>query len=280
MKSRSNLQSMTGFGSREAKIAHFGKVCVELKSINHKGLEIVFHLPEGFFSLEPLLKKEIEGSIKRGRINCVLTLMGSCPNRVYINRELLKEYIFSFKQLKQEFKINDGIDMGTLIHLPGVLSLVENKLYARKMWPNLKNLIRLAMRDLIKMRLKEGAALLRHLKSRSENVSSNLEGVKARFKKAIEEKLGKFKTDEERSAFLKNSDISEEIERLSFHVHNFQQTLLKRGPVGKELDFIAQEMQREANTMAAKSFDMVISGRVIQIKSQIEKIREQVQNIE
>jgi uncharacterized protein (TIGR00255 family) len=96
----------------------------------------------------------------------------------------------------------------------------------------------------------------------------------------LKEKLGAITTDEERNSFLKETDISEEVERLAFHIRNFKHKLSKNGPAGKELDFIAQEMQREANTLAAKTFDTVISSRVVQIKSQIEKIREQAQNIE
>ena len=96
----------------------------------------------------------------------------------------------------------------------------------------------------------------------------------------MKEKLTKIKTDEERAAFLKDKDITEEMERLVFHIRNFKTKLAQTGAIGKELDFIAQEMQREANTMAAKCCDVFISARVVQIKSQIEKIREQVQNIE
>jgi uncharacterized protein (TIGR00255 family) len=97
---------------------------------------------------------------------------------------------------------------------------------------------------------------------------------------AAGDRLKKIKTEEERLAFLKGADIAEEIDRLSFHINNFQQKIAQGGTVGKELDFITQEMQREANTLGAKSFDSTISGRAVEMKSQIEKIREQVQNIE
>ncbi|MDP2044407.1 MAG: DUF1732 domain-containing protein, partial [Candidatus Omnitrophota bacterium] len=103
--------------------------------------------------------------------------------------------------------------------------------------------------------------------------------IKQRFAVAIKSRLKKIGV-EERSAFLKSADITEEMDRLNFHIRNFQHKIVKGGPVGKELDFITQEMQREANTLAAKSFDLDISGRAVQMKSQIEKIREQVQNIE
>jgi uncharacterized protein (TIGR00255 family) len=137
-----------------------------------------------------------------------------------------------------------------------------------------------ALDDLVKTRKNEGQALHKYLKKRAEALSINLQAVKLRFKEAIKAKLSILITDEERSSFLKESDINEELERLTFHIGNFKNKLTQSGPVGKELDFIAQEMQREANTLAAKSFDVGVSGKVVEMKSQIEKIREQVQNIE
>ena len=136
------------------------------------------------------------------------------------------------------------------------------------------------MAELLKTREKEGRAIYALLRNRSETLKANLNNIKTQFKKAIKDELKIIGTDEERSSFLKNTDITEEIERLAFHIGNFKDKISKRGSIGKELDFIAQEMQREANTMAAKSFDASISSQVVQMKSQIEKIREQAQNIE
>ncbi len=193
---------------------------------------------------------------------------------------MLKNYILVFKKTKQEFQIKDDLGINTLINLPGVLSLAQDQISKAQIWPGLKILANQALADLVKIRQKEGRALQIHLNKRAEELEGNLGVVKVRFKKVIKEKLAQIKTDEERSSFLKNTDISEEIERLGFHIAHFTGKILKSGPVGKELDFIAQEMQREANTMGSKSCDAVISAQVVQIKSQIEKIREQVQNIE
>ena len=274
------ITSMTGFGSRETQVAPFGKVRVELRSTNHRFLEIVFHLPEGFLVLEDKLKKEIEAKMKRGRVVCVINIIGANTQSVFINKALLKNYIMIFKKTKQEFQIKDDLGINTLIHLPGVLSLAQDQISKAQIWPRLKILANQALADLVKIRQKEGRALQVHLNKRAEALQGNLGVIKVRFKKVIKEKLAKIKTDEERSSFLKNTDISEEIERLGFHIEHFADKILKSGPVGKELDFIAQEMQREANTMGSKSCDAVISAQVVQIKSQIEKIREQVQNIE
>jgi len=274
------IQSMTGFGSREDEVAACGRISVELRSSNHKFLEVVFHLPDGFLSLEDKIKKEIEAEIKRGRVTCVINIIGTKTPNVSINKALVRNYIATLRNIKEQFRIKDDISIDTLMHLPGVLSLGENRLPEHNLWPRLKILVNNALDDLMKMRQKEGRALFGFLKNRAEALRANLAIIKIKFKKAIKEKLKHLDTEEERSSFLKDSDITEELERLAFHIGNFKNKLSKNGPIGKELDFIAQEMQREANTLAAKTFEATISARVVQMKSQIEKIREQVQNIE
>jgi uncharacterized protein (TIGR00255 family) len=271
---------MTGFGSKEIDLPAIGKIYVELRSINHKFLESVFHLPDGLLSLEDKLKKEIESRIRRGRVNCLVNIRGEKAQGIFVNRKLIKNYIHEFKAIGKEFGIKNDLGMDALIRLPGVLSLKENKPDGNHIWVYLKVLLQEALDELVKTRSKEGRALSALLKKRSNIVKKNLILIRARFKKASVMKLKSFPTEEERGAFLKAADIAEEIDRLIFHIKNFQAKVAKGGPVGKELDFITQEMQREANTLAAKSFDLVISEKALQMKSQIEKIREQVQNIE
>lgn len=274
------INSMTGFGTKSAEVLPFGKITVELRSSNHKFLETVLHLPEGFLSLEERIKKQIEAKVKRGRVTCVINLNGSKAQGVFINDKLLKNYILTLKDLKRRYLIEGEATLDTLIHLPGVLSLAESSIPKERIWPGLKTLLALSLDMLVKMRQREGQALYKYLRSRLQILKSELEAVQARFKYVLEKKTAELNTAEERTSFLKDSDISEEIARLAFHIKNFTHKLAKAGPVGKELDFIAQEMQREANTTGAKSCDSLLSGRVVQIKSQIEKIREQVQNVE
>jgi uncharacterized protein (TIGR00255 family) len=271
---------MTGFGTARMRIAPFGKVTVELRSSNHKFLESAFHLPAGFLPLEDRIKKCIESQVKRGRVTCAINIVGGEGAGVFINKSLLKNYIISLKKAGKEYGIKDDLSLNTLVHLPGVLSIAESRVPAERIWPRLKILVESSVKDLAKMRAKEGRALQGFLKKRAQVLRTHLEAIKSRYKKVIREALASISTDEERSAFLKGSNISEEIERLAFHIKNFTGKLNKDGSVGKELDFIAQEMQREANTLAAKTFDTLISAQVVQMKSQIEKIREQVQNIE
>ncbi len=276
------ISSMTGFGNKEMEISSAGKFSIEIKSANHKFLDIVLHLPEGFLQWEDKIKKEIETKIKRGRITCAVNISTKEATKVFINKGLLKEYLGAVNKIKHQFKFNisDEMDINTLINLPGVLSLAENKITVSSVWPKVKALVNHAVEDLAATRNREGKALYVYLNHRAKSLEKLLGKIKIRFKKAVADKVAGFNTNEERAAFLKDSDITEEIERLSFHIRTFKNKLVKTGPVGKELDFIAQEMQREANTMGAKSFDVVISASTLQIKSQVEKMREQVQNVE
>ncbi|MBM3246375.1 MAG: YicC family protein [Candidatus Omnitrophica bacterium] len=274
------LNSMTGFGGGQLKIPRLGKVSVELRSTNHKFLDIVLHLPEGFLSLEDRVKRAVEAKIKRGRITCAVNISGQELPTVFINERLLKDYIRGLRNIKHGFGLKDEVRLDTLIHLPGVLSLAESKVPKEQIWPRLNLLVNQAIDKLVKMRQKEGRALGIYLRRQAQVLSHHLVAVGLNSKKAVQDKCRQFKTDEERASFIKETDIAEELQRLAFHIRNFKNKLSQAGPIGKELDFIAQEMQREANTMAAKSCSAAISGRAVQIKSQIEKIREQVQNIE
>jgi len=274
------INSMTGFGVSETKNNAFGKISVELRSTNHKFLEVVLHMPDGFLFLEDRVKKEIDAKLNRGRVTCAINISGGQAENVFINRALLKKYHKALESLQREFHLKDGVSLDALIRLPGVFSLEESEIDKTIIWPKLKLLLGEALDGLLSMRRKEGLALQVFLKKRAIALKRDLDYVKSRFKNAVKAKTAKMKSDEERMFFLKDSDIAEEMDRLSFHIKNFTQKLLSSGSVGKELDFIAQEMQREANTMVAKSFDASISARVVQLKSQIEKIREQVQNIE
>jgi len=274
------MNSMTGFASKETAIAPFGKISLEIRSTNHKFLEVVFHLPVGFLSLEDKIKKEIEARIKRGRVVCVMNILGSPANKIFIDKRLLRGYISTLSTIRQEARVKDEVSLDTLINLPGVLSLTEDRRSKSKIWPRLNTLVHKTLDDLVGMRRKEGEALHIYLKKSAQALQINLAFIKTKFAKLIKHKLAELKTPEERTSFLKDTDITEELERLAFHIENYKNKLSKCGPIGKELDFISQEMQREANTMGAKSCDAAVSSRVVEIKSQIEKIREQLQNIE
>lgn len=274
------IQSMTGFGSYETVIPSLGRVSVELRSTNHKFLETVLHLPEGSLALEERIKRAIEAKIKRGRVTCAITIHGKNAGNVFINKALLKKYVSKIGAIKKEFKISSELDINALINLPGVLAVEEEHFSPENTWPKLSLALNAAINNLLSTRSKEGKALQGYLKRQAEELKKELSAINTHLKTALKEKLKTFANDEERSSFLKDTDTTEEMDRLNFHVRNFKSKLLKSGPIGKELDFIAQEMQREANTAAAKTFDVSVSAQVLKMKSLIEKIREQAQNIE
>ncbi len=274
------LNSMTGFGSRQAEIPAFGKINIELRSTNHKFLDLALHLPEGFLSLEDKIKKGIEARVKRGRITCVINITSPQTSAVFVNEHLLKDYINALNKIKEKFNINGQLQLDTIVRLPNVLSVAESRVSQERIWPRLNLLVSQALDSLVKARQKEGRALEGYLKQGVLVLGRKLDSIRTRAKKVINKKCCKLSLAEERSSFLKETDITEELQRLAFHVRNFKSKLLRRGPLGKELDFIAQEMQRETNTIGAKSFDAMISGLCVELKSQIEKIREQVQNVE
>jgi len=274
------LKSMTGFGSKEADGLPIGKVRVELRSTNHKFLETVMHLPAGFLSLEDKIKKTIEAKIKRGRVICSIDISCTTATKVSVNKDLLKSYILAMRQVKNKFGIKDNLSINTLMHLPGAITVANIDIDKPRIWVSIKALVDQALDELVKTRGKEGAALSRYIKMRLRLLEHDAQMIKTRFREVTKRKASRIENDDERASFLKSTDITEEIERIVFHIHNFKHKFTKNGPMGKELDFIAQEMQREANTLAAKTADKNISVRIVQIKSQIEKIREQLQNIE
>ncbi|RJP27315.1 MAG: YicC family protein [Candidatus Omnitrophota bacterium] len=274
------ITSMTGFGAAEADIGLLGKVRIELRSSNHKFLEVSLHLSEGFLSLEDKFKKEIESKIKRGRVVCVMNMPAHKSSPVSINKALLKNYLDAISEIKSQFNINDELSINTVIQLPGLFSSVPFEVPGQQVWPGIQVLLHKAINKMLKARQKEGRALNIFLKKRLNFIDNQVKVIRVRFIKVMKDKTRLAKNTDEQSSILKESDISEEIERLSFHVKNFKDRIAKNGPMGKELDFIAQEMQREANTLGAKSCSVLISAKVVQVKSQIEKIREQLQNVE
>lgn len=279
-RGKNMIKSMTGFSSKEARVGPWGKVVIDIRSTNHKFLEVTVRLPEGLSSLEEKIKKEIESRLNRGRIICSVLFLENNLNRVVFNRELLKKYLESLKVIKKSFAIEGKLSLDAVVQLPGVFSLVQEPLGKKDIWPRLRLLLVQTLDGLLKARIREGEVLARYLDKTNKSLLQDLATLKSKFKKAVREKMAELSTEEEKSNFLKNVDISEELERLQFHIRNFKRKLYSLQPVGKELDFIAQEMQREINTIGAKSCAVAISGKVVEMKSKIEKIREQVQNIE
>lgn len=275
------IKSMTGFGRGRGYISPWGRVNLEIRSVNHRFLDIVLHLPEGLLLFEQRLREEIGKRIKRGHIICRLEINTLQLKKPVFNKYLIKEYHLSLKRISRQLKLKDkDININTLIGLPGVLSMQSQSSLSLS-WRKLKPLVNKALDRLIQRRGLEGRALYRDLGIRMQRLGQMLTIIKSRFKKVTKRRLVLYNTEEEKNSFLKSSDINEEIVRLAFHLKNFTRCFRnKKTVVGKELDFILQEMQRETNTIGAKSIDILISSKVIGMKSEIEKMREQVQNVE
>ncbi len=273
------IRSMTGFGRARGFIVPWGRVSLEIRSVNHRFLDIIFHLPDSLLHLEQRLKEEISRYIKRGHVVCRLELNPSQLKKPVLNKRLIKEYYLTLRQLCRHIGIKEEVDINTLMGLPGVWSMqTQPSLFLG--WAQIRPLVKEALGMVVKRRQREGIVLYNDLKKKVQRLGVTLRLIKARFRKVISRRIKQYKSEEEKNSFLKNSDINEEIVRLGSHLKNFTHCLKDSRAVGKELDFILQEMQREANTIGAKSIDTVISRRIIVIKSDIEKMREQVQNIE
>ena len=270
---------MTGFARARGIMPSLGRVSLEIRSYNHRFLDIVLHLPEDSLQLEQKFKEGISERIARGHIVCRLEINIHRLKKPVLNKQLIKGYYLSLKQVSQQFNLKQDIDINTLAILPGVWS-VQSQQSLSVSWGKIKPLLKEALDRLIKRRQQEGRALYRDLIISTQKLDKILKKIKVRFKRVIRQKLKLYESEEDKNSFLRNSDINEEIVRLVFHLKNFTRCLKSTKAVGKELDFILQEMQREANTTGAKSIDAIISDSVIGMKSQIEKMREQIQNVE
>ncbi len=294
------LRSMTGFGQAELK-APQGKFRVEIKSTNHKFLEVSSRLPGYLAEFEETMRRQVSQGIKRGKV----LMFVSCPDpsifssRLSINEALAKEVFHKAVSVRKMLKlgrVSDDALLREVMRYPDVLmkDTTQNQppVYSQR----LSRALDAALKDFDRSRAREGAALLRDLKGRVTEIRRALGHVEKRipraareFKKDLASRMKDFlrgqELDKERltlevAQFLKSSDISEEVTRLNSHLDGMEKALREDGELGRKIDFIAQEMTRETNTIGAKSSDAAITDAVIQIKSAIEKIREQAQNVE
>ncbi len=273
------IKSMTGFGAAKGFISPCGSTNLEIRSNNHRFLDIVLHLPEGFLHLEQSIKSEIAKKMKRGHIVCRLEVNPFQLKKPLLNTHLIRDYYLSLKQISRQLNLKQQVDINTLAALPGVWTMQSRSVVALS-WTKLRPLVKKAVDKIVQVRSREGRALCKDLRSRVSQAEKLLGVVKTKFKKVVEAKVKNCKTEDEKNGFLKSADITEEVVRLAFHLKNFRGCLQSSNDVGKELDFVLQEMQRESNTIGAKSIDGFISGCAVRLKSEIEKMREQVQNVE
>jgi len=269
---------MTGFGQASLQ-SPLGKLAVEIRSLNHRFFDAVLHLPNGFNLLDDRIRKELQRNISRGRINLSFSFVPMKAQKIVLNDKLAANYVKALRGLGKKLKLKDDLGLSHLFGLQGVLNVNEQSLQLQQMWPLIKKTLDMALDNLIHMREAEGDSIEADLRKHVMGLDSSLQMMSKQAKNVIRKK-SKLLSPEDCSMFLKSVDINEEIERLNFHIKNFRLQQKKKRAVGKELDFIAQEMQREINTIGAKLPDSKISYFVITMKSLVEKMREQLQNVE
>ena len=288
---------MTGFGKGEASFKS-GKLTVEIKTVNHKFFDATLKLPNGISAFEDRIKEILQRRVKRGKVNLNLTHDGVLPknDRLSINKRAAKNYYNELEGLKNHLGLTEEIKIRDLIALPGVLSFDALEQGLASFWPKIKKALDMSIDKLIADREKEGKALAADLLTRTRKIDTLLATIRSRAHLNIDEYRKRFaervkdltggrdidtgRLEMEVAIFAKNSDISEEITRLGSHLANFNKVLADGGEVGKRIDFIAQELHREINTIGSKASDFKISKNVIEIKGEIEKIREQAKNLE
>jgi uncharacterized protein (TIGR00255 family) len=288
---------MTGYGRGE--VDHGGaKLSVELNSVNRKQSDIVVGLPRDLAELEPRIRQTINEKISRGRMNVLVTLQESAneARKLALDTSLARSYHEAMLTLQKELSAPGEITIGTILQAPGVMRAPEHSIDAGEAWPVLQQALAAALVELIKMREREGKHLAKDLIHRLKVLRKEIKEIRAlypevvkKYRGALIERIEKsglnLPVDDERllkeiSFFADRSDISEELTRLESHLAQFAHHLRKNEPVGRTLEFITQEIFRELNTLGAKSNDAAISQHVVACKSELEKIREQIQNLE
>ena len=291
------IRSMTGFGKAEARFRN-GRIIIELKSVNHKFFDATLKLPNNIAVFEDSIKEALQRKIKRGKVNLNLIYDGALlkGERMRIDKLAAKNYYEELSGLKRYLGLKDEIAIKDILDLPGILSCEVGEKSLAKVWPKIKLALDKVIDKLLADREKEGRSIYIDLKKRAKSIEGMLALIKARAHLNIEEYRKRFaervkdltsgrdidmgRLEMEVAIFAKNSDISEEITRLKNHLSNFNKTIYGNNEVGKKIDFIAQELHREINTIGSKASDFKISKNVIEIKGEIEKIREQAKNLE
>ncbi len=271
------IKGMTGFGSNQFSFADI-KGVVEIKTLNHRYFDITYYLPIGFGSVEEKIKQLIQKSVDRGRVSVSVKLVHTQPTHLKFNKEVIKQYIEYGKKIGKEFGLKNDLSLSDIIKLPGVVDAGDHAADTDMAWPVVEKALKKALVSVVQMRRREGRSIGQDIQNQLKLMTAQIKQIQTRAKFILDEKAQL--TAEEFMSFQKNNDINEELARLIHYVEEVKLLLKTDVAVGKKIDFIAQEMQRETNTIGSKLQDKLVSNAVIALKSKIEKIREQSQNIE
>jgi uncharacterized protein (TIGR00255 family) len=292
------MKSMTGYGKAMVAGDDFS-VSVDLKTVNNRFLDIHLRVGSELASVEPSIKKRISARLSRGRVDVTVSMERASQIAYEINRPLIAGYVSALRQLQQDFDIAGELDINVIARIPGALQPARNGIDER-MTAALERAMDQALDELERMREQEGEALKNELRERVQKIETLVPIIEAsaagladayrlRLQKRIGELLNRggqvveidpVRLAQEVAYLADRSDVSEEMVRLRSHLSQFQEALNAPGEAGKMLDFLLQELNREANTTLSKSTDLVIKEAGLAIKAEVEKLREQVQNVE
>ena len=292
------IKSMTSFGRAQSEENSILNFSIEMKSVNHRYLDINIRMPKAMISLEEKIRNMISKRLNRGKVDVFINYKnyGNSTAEPVLNINLAKAYFDCLKEIENELHTIDDITTTKIARFPDVITVVEKEENLDDILNEISPLINNALELMEQMRIREGEKLkedilikIEHIYNMVVEIEKLADTIPLNYKKKLEERLGELLTeveiDESRIALevailSDKSAIDEEITRLKSHLSQFKDTLELDEAIGIKLDFIIQEMNREANTIASKSIDINMTNYVIEIKNTIEKIREQVQNIE
>jgi uncharacterized protein (TIGR00255 family) len=288
---------MTGFGRSEI-VNERQKITVEMKAVNHRYCDINMKMPKKLSIFEAGIRNLLKKYIQRGKVDVFITYEDYTENNMVLryNEELAAEYVRVLQQMSEQFGITNDVQVSSLSRYPDVLTLEEQTIDAEELWEVLEEAIIKASEQFVETRLAEGENLKNDLIGKLDGMLEDVDYIekrspeilaehRQRLEAKVRELLGDSTIDESRivtetTIFADKICVDEEIVRLRSHITSTRNSLIQGGSIGRKLDFIAQEMNREANTILSKANDLEVANRAINLKTEIEKVREQIQNIE
>ena len=291
------IKSMTGYGSAKSTSGKL-EIAIEVRSVNNRYLDSTIKLPRVFNAFEEHLKSIVQECISRGKVDVYISIDSSKSDdiEIRINRPLVEAYVSALRTIAQENELSSDIRVADLIRFPDILQAEKKEVDAEKLCEDISNVLVSAIADLNEMRNREGEKLSKDISARLDEIE-RLTAIAAELSpKSVEEYRKKLETrmsevlqsnniDEARilteaAIFADKVAINEETVRLKSHIEQLRELILSEEPVGRKIDFLVQEFNREANTIGSKGHDTEMSKIIVELKAEIEKIREQAQNIE
>ncbi len=291
------IKSMTGFGRCEIA-ENNRKFTVEMKSVNHRYLDVNIKMPKALGIFESAIRMELKNYISRGKVDVFITYedYSESRSRVHYNKEVAEEYLKYLNQMAEDFGLDNDVRVSVLSKYPEVFTMEEADVDEEELWRELQKAVDGAAKQFVDTRIVEGEHLRDDLIDKLDGMLELVDFIaerspkivteyRQRLEDRVRELLADAAVDEGRlltevTVFADKVCVDEEIVRLRSHIETTKNTLLEGGSIGRKLDFIAQEMNREANTTLSKANDLEISNCAIELKTEIEKVREQIQNIE